>query len=63
MATPLPISPFVTDADARFDAYFDPDRFMADVCEMPAFLVNPSPEYLQAIDLMPIVEILGAHAS
>lgn len=59
MATELPLSPFITEPDRRF--VLDEDRFLADIAELPAFLVNPSPEYLSAIDIMPIVEILAGH--
>ena len=59
MATQLPLSPFITDADRRF--VLDEDAFMADVCEMPAFLVNPSREYLEAIEMRTIVDVLAGH--
>lgn len=61
MATQLPISPFITEPDQRF--VLDEDQFMADVCEMPAFLVNPSPEYLAAVDIMPVLRVLAGHAA
>jgi hypothetical protein len=60
MATPLPLSPFV-DPDARF--VLDEDQFMAEVAEMPAFLVDPSPEYLEAVDIMPVLRVLAGHCS
>jgi hypothetical protein len=59
MATQLPISPFITEPDARF--VLDENQFMADVAEMPAFLVNPSPEYLEALDVMPVLRVLAGH--
>jgi hypothetical protein len=58
MATPLPLSPFV-DPDGRF--VLDENQFMADVCEMPAFLVNPSPEYLEALDILPVLRVIAGH--
>lgn len=58
MKTQLPLSPFV-DPDARF--VLDEDQFMADVAEMPAFLVNPSPEYLAAVDILPVLRVLSGH--
>ncbi|WGR74319.1 MULTISPECIES: hypothetical protein [unclassified Bradyrhizobium] len=58
MNTPLPLSPFV-DPDHRF--VLDEDRFMADLAEMPAFLVNPSPEYLAAIDILPVLRVIAGH--
>jgi hypothetical protein len=61
MATQLPISPFITEPDARF--VLDENQFMADVCEMPAFLVNPSPEYLAAVDILPVLRVLSGHAA
>lgn len=58
MATELPPSPFV-DPDRRF--VLDEDQFMADVAEMPAFIVNPSPEYLSALDIEPVLRVLAGH--
>lgn len=55
--TELPLSPFIVDADRRF--VLDEDQFMADVCEMPAFLVNPSREYLEAIDILPVLRVIA----
>lgn len=55
--TELPLSPFIVDADRRF--VLDEDQFMADVCEMPAFLVNPSPEYLAAVDILPVLRVIA----
>jgi len=59
--TELPLSPFITDADRRF--VLDEDAFMTEVCEMPAFLVNPSPEYLEACDILPVLRVLAGHAA
>jgi len=61
MATILPISPFIVDEEHRF--VLDEDAFMAEVCEMPAFLVNPSPEYLEACDILPVLAILAGHSA
>lgn len=61
MSTPLPVSPFVVDLEHRF--VLDEDKFMADVCEMPAFLVNPSPEYLEALDMAPVLRLLAEYTS
>lgn len=57
MATELPLSPFITDPEARF--VLNEEQFLADVCEMPAFLVNPSPEYLAAIDILPVLRVIA----
>lgn len=59
MKTQLPISPFITEPDHRF--VLDEDQFMTEVAEMPAFLVNPSPEYLAAIDILPVLRVLAGH--
>lgn len=60
MTTPLPLSPFVTEPDARF--VLDVDAFLAEIEPAPAFLSNPAPDFLRATDLMPIVEIIRGHA-
>jgi hypothetical protein len=51
-------NPFV-DEDRRF--VLDEDAFMAELAEMPAFIAAPSPEYLQAIELRTIVDVLAGH--
>ena len=57
---PNPFCPPVqADEPPRF--VLDEDRFMADLAEMPAFLVNPSPEYLKAAELMPVLAVLAGH--
>lgn len=61
MKTHLPPSPFITEPDNRF--VLDEGLFMAEVAEMPAFLVNPSPEYLAAVDILPVLRVLAGHAS
>jgi hypothetical protein len=59
MGTPLPLSPFITAPDNRF--VLDEDKFLADIEEPPAFLRAPRREYLQATELMPLLEILAGH--
>ncbi len=59
MATQLPLSPFITEPDNRF--VLDEDRFMAELAEMPAFIAAPSPEYLAAIDIEPVLRVLAAY--
>lgn len=59
MKTHLPPSPFITELDNRF--VLDEGLFMAEVAEMPAFLVNPSPEYLAAVDILPVLRVLAGH--
>lgn len=56
----LPPSPFLADADARF--VLDVERFLTDIEPEPSFLRAPRPEYLRAVELMPIVEIIRGHA-
>ena len=60
MPTPLPPSPFLNLCN-RFE--LDVPRFMAKVTqiddeESPKFLSDPSPEYLTATELLPLVEVL-----
>lgn len=57
--TTLPPSPFITDLDRRF--VLDEDAFMAAIEPMPAFLRDPSPEYLTTVIPQPIAEILTSH--
>lgn len=57
--TELPLSPFITEPDNRF--VLDEAAFMADLCEMPAFLANPSPEYLAALDILPVLRVIAGH--
>ena len=35
--------------------------FMEAIEPLPAFIADPSPEYLTAVELMPIVELLVMH--
>jgi len=53
----LPLSPFVTEPDHRF--VLDEAAFMAAIEPAPAFLANPRPEYLRAIDLIPMLAVLA----
>jgi len=57
----LPLSPFIYEPDKRF--VLDEDRFMNDIVpeSLPAFLDSPRREYLDAIQLRPIVEVLAGH--
>lgn len=55
--TPLPASPFIIEP-APF--VFDEAQFCADIGiePMPVFLSDPSPAFLSAAELEPLVEIL-----
>lgn len=44
-----------------FDAVFDPDAFMDAVEAAPKFLSDPSPEYLEALWSLPLIEVLTAY--
>lgn len=57
--TNLPISPFITEPDSRF--VLDVDAFIAAIEPAPAFLSDPSPEYLRAAELMPVLAVLARH--
>lgn len=59
MATPLPISPFITEPHRRF--VLDEEAFAAAIEPAPKFLRDPSPSYMTAVELMPIVEVLVQH--
>lgn len=62
MATSLPLSPFVTDPDNRF--VLDEDAFMRGVLglddsdDLPAFISDPSPDFIAAMhrDVLPLLE-------
>lgn len=70
MPTPIPLSPFV-DPDNRF--VLDQPAFMAELADEvgrwtlgerpPAFLADPRPEYLAAVEIVPVLEILAGHAA
>lgn len=51
-------NPFIT-APAPFT--LDVDAFMEAIEPAPLFISDPSPEYMTALDLMPIVEVLTAY--
>jgi hypothetical protein len=55
MAT-LP-NPFVLDPGDRF--VLDEQAFMAAIEPPPAFLAAPRPEYLRAVEIMPIIQVLA----
>lgn len=55
----LPISPFIFEPDQRF--VLDVDRFLSDIEPSPSFLSAPRREYLDAITLRPIVEVLAGY--
>lgn len=59
MTTPLPLSPFITAPEHRF--VLDETAFLEAIEPAPAFLSAPSPAFLRAVELMPIVEILAGH--
>lgn len=59
MPTPMPQSPFITDDQPRF--VLDEAAFMAAIEPAPLFIADPSPQYMRAADIMPIVQVLAAH--
>lgn len=59
--TELPLSPFITDPENRF--VLDEAAFMAAIEPAPLFIRDPSPEYMSARDLMPIVEVIAGRAA
>jgi hypothetical protein len=59
-AAPCPTDPTVAAADqfeSRF--VFDEDAFMNDIEPLPAFIAAPSRDYMRAVDIRPIVDILA----
>jgi hypothetical protein len=68
MPTPLPLSPFVNPDLPRFK--LDAGRFMAELADelarwtlgpSPKFLADPSPEYLEAAQIVPVLEVLAGY--
>lgn len=59
MITHLPPSPFVTEPDRRF--VLDVDAFMAEIEPAPKFLSDPSPDYLRATEIVPVLKVLAAY--
>jgi hypothetical protein len=59
LATVLPLSPFITDAENRF--VLDEEKFMADIEPMPSFLSAPREEYLRAAEIIPLLAVLARH--
>lgn len=57
--TNLPPSPFITEPDNRF--VLDVEAFMEAIEPAPSFLSEPSPEYLRAAELMPVLKVLSAY--
>lgn len=61
----LPPSPFLFDPDNRFVP--DEDRLFVEIVggseaePMPSFLSDPRPEYLKAVEIVSILEILAGH--
>ena len=45
----------------RFEHHFDEKEFMAAIEPGPLFIENPSPEYLKAVDLIPLLAVLAGH--
>ena len=56
MTTPMPISPFITDPEHRF--VLDVDAFMAAIEPAPAFITDPSDDFIAAMhrDVLPVIE-------
>ena len=52
-------NPFIVDPERRF--VLDERSFMTAIEASPAFLLNPSREYLAAVELRPIVDVLAGH--
>lgn len=63
MAAETAAAPDLTDPPvAAADRFIlDVERFVADIEEPPAFLHAPSPEYLRATDLYPVLEVLAGY--
>lgn len=40
---------------------FDVDGFLNDIEPLPAFLLNPRPEYLRANEMIPMLAVLAGH--
>jgi hypothetical protein len=59
MATAELPNPFEFDAPSQF--VLDVNAFLDAIMPPPVFLSDPSPEYMTAVELMPIVEVLAAH--
>jgi hypothetical protein len=59
--TELPPSPFITNPDARF--VLDERAFVSAIEPSPLFLRDPSPEFMSARELMPIVAIIADYAA
>lgn len=67
--TPLPLSPFIDPSQpialpAQRDFVLNETLFMhcfdpAPEPELPAFIADPRPEYLTAVELMPIVRTIA----
>jgi hypothetical protein len=53
-------NPWITNPDRRFT--LDEDAFMDAIEPAPAFIRAPRPEYLAAVEIMPIVELIGSYA-
>jgi len=60
-ALPNPFIPPVVYSPEPSRFVLNEERFMADLAEMPAFLVKPSQEYLKAVELMPVLAALAGH--
>lgn len=54
---PLEPPPAGATDDPRF--VLDVEAFMADIEPLPAFLINPSPEYLRANEMIPMLAVLA----
>lgn len=60
MTTPLPVSPFITDPDRRF--VLDEAAFLSALqTDGPAVERDPSPEFLSAAHMKPLLEVLNAY--
>jgi hypothetical protein len=57
--TPLPENPWMPPPPREF--VLDESAFLEAIEPAPLFLSDPSPEYLTAAELMPLVEVLTAY--
>lgn len=57
--TDLPPSPFINDPDHRF--VLDEAAFMVAIDPAPVFLRDPSPEFMNAAQIMPVLKVLAHH--
>jgi hypothetical protein len=52
-------NPFMYDSQRQFEP--DMEALLAEIEPPPAFLASPRPEYLQATEIMPILQLLETY--